>query len=167
MTRVTEEDLDDEMVVRKLTYQVDRTLQLLECLAVDEGESEPFVSVVESYSRQKVEVAAEQALTGWSLPKDTSCCNCGRNLVPYKSVTVRARRPLGLLTWFMDAWVCEDCDVALDPDPDSMDVIASAWITRWDAPDESRTMVLSDIAVEEASGTQYRSDIDMEVADGS
>ena len=166
MTRVTEDELDDDMVVRKLTYQFDRTLQMLECLVVDEEGGEPFVSVIESYSRQKVEFAAEQALTGWPLPKGTTCSSCGRNLVSYESVTVRARRPLGLLTWFLDDCVCEDCDIDLNPETDSLDAIASAWITEWDDPRGGQAMLLSDIDVEDVSGTQYRGDTSTEGTDG-
>lgn len=165
MPRVSEDDLTDEMVVRKLTYQFDRTLQLLECLTVDDSEPEPFVSVVGSYSQRKMEFAAEQALTGWSLPKDTTCSECGQTLVPYKPVTVVARRPLELLTWFLDSCVCDECDTTLDPKPDSMDVVASAWITKWDDPEHRRPMMLSEITVEEASGTHYRGDVDLEVTE--
>lgn len=166
MPRVSEDELTDEMVVRKLTYQFDRTLQLLECLIVDNGETEPFVSVVSSYSQQNVEFAAEQALTGWSLPKDTTCSECGQSLVPYKPVTVVARRPLELLTWFLDACVCDECDATLDPQPDSMDVVASAWITEWDDPEDMRPMMLSEVTVEESSGTRSRGDVDDGVTDG-
>ncbi len=165
MPRVSEDDLTDEMVIRKLTYQFDRTLQLLECLTVDKGEPEPFVSVVGSYSQRKMEFAAEQALTGWSLPKDTTCSECGQTLVPYKRVTVVARRPPELLTWFLNSCVCDECEATLDPKPESMDVVASAWITKWDDPEDMRPMMLSEISVEESSGTHYRGDVDMEVTE--
>ena len=155
MTNISENVLTDDMVIRKLTYQFDRTLQLLECLAAENNESAPFVSVIESYSRQKVELAAEQILTGWSLPDDTTCTECEKELFRNASITVRARRPLGLLTWYIDSCVCSECDVTLDPEPDSMEVIAAARITEWNDPSNYRSMMLSDIDIEDASGTRY------------
>lgn len=167
MTRISEDGLDDDRVALKLTYQFDRVLQLLECLAAEAGGEAPFVSVIESYTRRKVELAAEQALSGWSLPHGMTCDRCDQPLATSESVTVRARRPMELLTWFLDACACDSCEVMLDPDPDGIDVIASARVMRWDDPEGERQMTLSDISVEEASGTQYYESQDVGVTDGS
>lgn len=166
MTRISEDDLDDDRVALKLTYQFDRVLHLLECLAAEADGEAPFVSVIESYTRRKVEIGAEQALSGWSLPRGMTCDSCDQPLAPSESVTVRARRPMELLTWFLDACACDDCEVMFDPEPDGIDVIASARVTRWDNPEGERRMTLNDISVEEASGTQYYESQEIEVTDG-
>jgi hypothetical protein len=165
MTRISEDVLDDDLVALKLTYQFDRVLQLLECLAADASSETPFVSVIESYSRRKVESAAEQVLSGWSLPRGITCDSCDQALASSKSISVRARRPMGLLTWFLDACVCDDCEVMLDPETDGIDVVASARITRWDDPEGERPLLLSEVSVEEASGTQYYESQNVEVTD--
>ncbi|MFP8957024.1 hypothetical protein ACLI4Y_09870 [Natrialbaceae archaeon A-CW3] len=167
MTRISEERLTDEMVVRNLTYQFDRALQLLECLAAEGQEGDPEVCVIGSYSKRKLEAAAEQALTGWSLPKDTTCSQCERVLAAYRPVTIRARRPLELLTWYLDQCVCDECDVPLDPRPDGLDVIASAWIAPWDDPEGRRPLLLSDVTIEESSGTNYETGSNVEENDGT
>lgn len=166
MTRISENELNDDQVALKLKYQFDRVLQLLECLAADASSETPFVSVIESYSRRKVKPAAEQALSGWSLPRGITCDSCDQALASSKSISVRARRPMGLLTWFLDACVCEDCEVMLDPEPDGIDVVASARITRWDDPEGGRPLLLSEVSVEEASGTLYGERQNVEVTDG-
>ena len=167
MTRISEERLTDEMVVRNLTYQFDRTLQLLECLVAGGQKDDPEVCVIGSYSKKKLEASAEQALTGWSLPKDTACSQCERGLVAYRPVTIRARRPLELLTWYLDQCVCDECDVPLDPRPDGLDVIASAWITPWEDLERRRPLMLSDVTIEGSSGTNYEIGSIVEGTDGS
>jgi len=122
--------------------------------------------VIESYSRRKVELAAEQALSGWTFPRGITCDSCNRELASSKSISVRARRPTGLLTWFLDVCVCDDCEVMLDPETDGIDVVASARITRWDDPEGERPLLLSEVSVEEASGTQYYESQSVEVTDG-
>jgi len=166
MTRISEDELNDDQVALKLRHQFDRVLHLLECLTADIDSESPFVSVIETYSRRKVESAAEQALSGWSLPRGITCDSCDQTLASSKSISVRARRPMGLLTWFLDACVCDDCEVMLDPETDGIDVVASAGLTRWDDPERERPLLLSEVSVEEASGTQYYESQNVEVTDG-
>lgn len=72
MTRTSEDDLIDGSVIRKLTNQFDRTHQPLECLTPVNDELDLFVSVIELYSRWKVEFAAKQILSRWSLAEDVT-----------------------------------------------------------------------------------------------
>lgn len=72
MTHTSENDLIDGSVIRKLTNQLDQMYQLLECLTPGNDELYLFVSVIELYSRWKVDSDAKQILSRWSLVEDVT-----------------------------------------------------------------------------------------------
>lgn len=72
MTRTPEDDLIDGSAIRKLTNQFDQTQQPLECLPPVNSDSDLFVSVIELYSRWKVDFDTKQILSRWSLAEDVT-----------------------------------------------------------------------------------------------
>jgi len=148
MTRPCEGELDSQILQQKLSYRLGRVQQLLGAIPSEHGETDREVHIADSYSLKQLEMAVEQALSGFSLP-EVVCSKCERILTPAREVVVRARRPLGLMTWYLDDCVCLDCVLELEPKPDSFDVLASAQTTNWNDPDQLRPYLLADVSVRE------------------
>ena len=152
MTPEEARSVSDELVQQKLGYQLVRLQKLLHGLSTDGADS--FACIVEAYSCGDVERGAKQVLTGQSVPKGTAeCDHCGRTLPEGKSIQVRARRPAGLLSWYIAAVACDSCNLSLNPEPDGLDVVATARLCAVDRGDE---LWLRQVTIEESSGTCYR-----------
>ncbi len=151
MTPEEARSVSDELVQQKLGYQLVRLQELLYGLSTDGVD--PFACIVESYSRGDVERAAKQVLTGQSFPESTAeCDHCGRSLSEGSSIQVRGRRPAGLLSWYIAAVACDSCNLSLNPEPDGLDVVATARLSAVDADDG---LWLQQVTIEESSGTCY------------
>lgn len=152
MTPEEARSVSDELVQQKIGYQLVRLQELLHGLSTDGVD--PFACIVESYSRGDVERAANQVLTGQSVPKGTAeCDHCGRSLSEGSSIQVRGRRPAGLLSWYIAAVACDSCNLSLNPEPDGLDVVATARLSTVDGDAE---LWLRQVAIEESSGIRYR-----------
>ena len=102
MTRLPGEGLTEEMIVRNLTHHLNRALQLGERLNTDVDKHDVVTCVTGSLSDEIVQVAVEQALTGWSLPEDPTCHVCGGAVVVY------VFRPAGSVQYEVGHVVCRD-----------------------------------------------------------
>lgn len=143
---------DAELIRRKLSHQLRQLHSLLEAFSPG-NDDEPFVFVVETYSRKKVEAAAEQALRGHQLPqKHTECDLCGRLLSSNERIRLRGRRSVETLVWYLDGLACDACSIGLLPKPETMDVLATAQLSEV-ADTEVR---IADVDVYESSGDIYR-----------
>lgn len=146
MTRPSENELDSQILQQKLSYRLGRVQQLLAAIPSEHEETNVEVHVADSYTSEQLEMAVEQALSGFSLP-EVVCSECERVLTPAREVIIRARRPLGVMTWYLDDCVCPECGLKLEPKPDSFDALVSAQITSWDDPEELRPYLLSDVSI--------------------
>lgn len=150
MIRPSEDELGSQELRQKLSYRLQRVQQLLEAIPSEHEETNLEVRVTETYSSEQLVMAVEQALSGFSL-SETVCSECERTLTPAREVSVRARRPLGVMTWYLDDCVCPECGLELEPKPDSFDALVSAQVTSWDDPEELRPYLLADISIREVS----------------
>lgn len=144
--------VDEEIIKRKLGYQLSRLHQFLYPLSDDSDEA--FACVAEAYSREKVEAAAQQALQGHVLPRETAvCCRCGNSLSAGERLQVRARRSFETLVWHLDAVACDSCKLGLAPRRTSIDIVASAQLLEII---EDSALRVGKISIVAASGTSYR-----------
>lgn len=142
---------DAELIRRKLSHQLRQLHGLLDALTANGDE--PYAFVVETYSRGKVEAAAQQALRGHQLPqKHAECDLCGRLLSSNERIRLRGRRSVETLVWYLDGLACEACDIGLLPKAESMDVLATALLS--EAAD--REPRIAEVDVYESSGVLYR-----------
>ena len=108
MTRLPGEELTEEMIVRNLTHHLHRALQLGERLDTEVDKHDVGTCVTGSLSDENVEMAVEQALTGWSLPEDVTCHVCGDPLGEGDAVVVYVFRPTGSGRYEIGHVVCRD-----------------------------------------------------------
>jgi hypothetical protein len=142
---------DVELIRRKLSHQLRQLHGLLEALSP--GGDEPYAFVVETYTRDKVEAAAQQALRGCLLPQEhAECERCGRSLSSDERVRLRGRRSAETLVWYLDGVACEACDIGLRPRTESLDVLATVELC--DTADVD--MRVSAVDVYASSGVHYR-----------
>ena len=162
MKRPCEGELDSKILQQMLSYRLGRIQQLLEVISSEHEETDREVHIADSYSLKQLEMAVKQALSGFSL-SEVACSKCERILTPAREVVIRARRPLGLMTWYLDDCVCPGCEIELKPKPDSFDVLVSAQITSWDDPEKLRPYLLADVSIRDLN---VETQIDVEVEGG-
>jgi hypothetical protein len=144
---------DVELIRRKLSHQLSQLHALLEALS--SGGDDPYAFVVETYTRDKVEAAAQQALRGCLLPQEyAECDRCGRSLSSGERVRLRGRRSVETLVWYLDEVACEACDLSLRPEKEGMGVLATVQLCDTDDGD----LRVSAVDVYESIGVNYRSE---------
>lgn len=144
---------DVELIQRKLSHQLSQLHELLGALS--SGGSDPYAFVVETYTRDKIEAGAQQALRGCLLPQEyAECERCGQSLSSDERVRLRGRRSVETLVWYLEEVACEACDLGLRPKKESMGVLATVQLCNTGDGD----LLISAVDVYESSGVHYRSE---------